>query len=290
MSATLANRQQAMRDAFADADIPTAPLDARVLMQNIVGFCDRDMIVFGKTHILSPQEMRQADEWQAARCAKKPTSRILGRREFYGNYFLVTPQVLDPRPDSEIVVDAALENIFSRGKVLDLGTGSGALLLAILARAPHWTGVGVDISPPALAIARANAKNLRLTHRSAFICGDWGHGLEGTFDMIVANPPYIAADEIPKLPPEVRAFDPPLALNGGADGLAAYRDLLPHAARLLAPHGKFFTEIGCRQAEQVAKLMQQTDLQVLDVRRDLAGRPRVIVGELKKFKKVKKRV
>ena len=280
-------RRRAMSTAFTQAAIDTAALDARVLMRGVTKLDDCEMIVKA-AQILTPAEMCRADAWQQARLDGKPVSRILGRREFYGLNLLIDENVLDPRPDSEIMVDAVLaaaprENIH----VLDMGTGSGALLLAVLAYAPKsWHGLGLDCSFAALAVAQKNAMRLRLADRCRFLCSDWGQSLAGAsgqaggqFDIIMVNPPYIAAPELAALPLAVRDYDPYNALCGGVDGLRAYANLLGDVGPLLKPDGMVLLEIGDKQAAPVCAMMQQAGLRPTRLLPDLGGCARVIIGK-----------
>jgi release factor glutamine methyltransferase len=204
----------------------------------------------------------------------EPLSRVVGVREFWGLEFLLSPETLDPRPETETVVETVLGHLADRSKeyrFLDLGTGSGCLLLALLSEYPAATGVAVDRAPGAIITARRNAERLGLASRSRFIVGDWAAALTGRFDVIVSNPPYIERAEIPLLPREVRDFDPVLALDGGADGLEAYRALAAEAPRLLSPGGIFACEIGAGQADAVTALLSDAGLWVEAVVPDLAG-------------------
>jgi len=214
----------------------------------------------------------------AERAAGKPLSRFLGRREFWSLDFALNEATLDPRPDSETLVEAVLGELVDRARpwrLLDLGTGSGALLLALLSELPAAWGLGVDLAPRAALQARANALALGLGGRSACLAADWGAPLAGSFDVVLSNPPYIASAVLPTLAREVGEHDPLLALDGGQDGLAAYRALLPQARRLLAPGGLVALEIGYDQEAAVAMLLRESGLQPVACRRDLAGHPRV---------------
>lgn len=208
----------------------------------------------------------------ARREAGEPVAYITGEREFWSLPLRVTPDVLIPRPDSETLVEAGLEAGFAR--VLDLGTGSGALLLAVLSERPQATGLGVDASAAALAVARVNAAALGLTGRADFRLGDWGAQISERFDLILCNPPYVETGAI--LSVEVRDFEPASALFAGADGLDDYRILVPQLPALLAPGGRAVLEIGWTQAEAVLALAAQAGL-AGEVRRDLAGRHRALV-------------
>ncbi|MCC6466907.1 MAG: peptide chain release factor N(5)-glutamine methyltransferase [Alphaproteobacteria bacterium] len=217
----------------------------------------------------------------ARREAREPVSRILGRRGFWTLDLAIGPDTLDPRPDSETVVEAVLARVADRRaklRVLDLGTGSGCLLLALLAELPRATGLGVDRAPGAVAVARANAAAAQLGGRAEFAVGDWTRGLSGAFDIVVANPPYIPRAELAGLMPEVAGFDPRAALDGGVDGLEAYRAILADLKRVLAPGAIVALEIGAGQATAVKELVNHAGLSIMEVRQDLAGIDRCIVA------------
>jgi release factor glutamine methyltransferase len=200
--------------------------------------------------------------------------QILGHRAFWRHRFRVTPDVLDPRPETEALVAEALRAPFVR--VLDLGTGSGAILLSLLADRPAATGLGTDVSAPALAVAAHNAAALGLADRAAFLRADWFDGVAGSFDLIVSNPPYIAEGEMAALAPEVRDWEPRLALTPGGDGLAAYRTIAAGAGAHLAPGGRLIVETGAAQGPAVAAIMAAAGLGPVRVLPDLAGRDRVV--------------
>ena len=243
---------------------------------------------------LSPAEVfahpqRMLDREEQARiaaitrrvAAREPLSRIAGRREFWGLDFVLSPDTLDPRPETETVVEAVLARFSDRDKpyrFLDLGTGSGCLLLALLCEFPKASGIGVDLAPGAAITARHNAARLGLAERAFFIAGDWGAALAGGFDAVVANPPYIAAAELAGLMPEVRDHDPRRALDGGSDGLGAYRAIAPDLARLLMPGGLFAAEIGLGQADSVVEIIRAGGLAVERVAPDVAGIARVVLA------------
>jgi len=213
--------------------------------------------------------------------AREPLSRILGHREFWGLDFALSPDTLDPRPETETIVEAMLARLPDREKpyrVLDLGTGSGCLLLALLSEYPNANGFGVDVAPGAAMAARHNAERLGLGARAQFVVGDWGAALAGRFDVVVANPPYIATAELASLPPEVRDHDPNRALDGGADGLDSYRAIMPDLPRLLQPSGLVAAEFGAGQADAIAKMIGDRGLAVEEIAADLAGIARVIVA------------
>jgi len=224
-------------------------------------------------------ETAEFDAAVARRAAREPMSHILGVREFWSLEFAVTPAVLDPRPDSETVVEAVLEALPDRARpyrILDLGTGTGCLLLALLSELPNATGVGTDASPQALGVALGNAHRLGLSARAQFAERDWTEGVEGRYDVIVSNPPYIPTAEIDRLEPEVVRFEPRAALDGGADGLKAYRAIIPALGRHLADGGIAALEIGADQGVKVSEIARSAGFETA-IRRDLAGRERCLI-------------
>jgi len=211
----------------------------------------------------------------------EPLSRIVGKREFWGLEFGLSADTLDPRPESETVVEAVLARLPDRSRgyrFLDLGTGTGCLLLALLSEFPKATGVAVDVAPGAARTARHNALMLGLGGRAHFVVGDWARAVAGRFDAVIANPPYIPTPAIAGLPPEVRDYDPRPALDGGADGLVAYRAIAADLPRLLRPSGLFAAEIGMGQAEAVDAILAQNGLAIDGFASDLAGTVRCVVA------------
>jgi release factor glutamine methyltransferase len=235
----------------------------------------------GLDRMVTEAESERVAELLRRMLAHEPLSRILGLREFWGLEFVLSADTLDPRPESETVVEAVLASLPERDRVyrfLDLGTGSGCLLLALLSEFPAATGVGVDRAFGAAAAARHNAERLGFADRAWLAVGDWGTALGGQFDAVVANPPYIAGAEIAGLAREVRDFDPPLALDGGADGLDAYRAIAADLPRLLKSGGFFACEIGHGQDAAVAGIVSGPRLVVDRVVPDLAGIARCVVA------------
>jgi release factor glutamine methyltransferase len=217
------------------------------------------------------------------RLAGEPVDRIIGRRGFWTLDLIVTPDVLSPRPDSETIVEAARDHALLQHpktaalRVLDLGTGTGALLLALLAEFPNATGTGVDVSPMAVDVARRNASLNGLASRATFATGHWAADASGFFDIIVSNPPYIPSGDIGGLETEVRDHDPLLALDGGADGLDCYREILPQIAGILAPGGIAVLEFGIGQGASVLQLAGASGLSLVEFRNDLSGIQRTII-------------
>jgi release factor glutamine methyltransferase len=212
---------------------------------------------------------------------REPLSRILGRREFWGLEFALSADTLDPRPETETLVEAVLRRVLNRDaplRFLDLGTGTGCILLALLSEFPAAIGFGVDIARGAVMTARGNAVALGVGERAHFLVGDWGTAISGRFDVIASNPPYIGGAALDDLPPEVALYDPRLALDGGADGLGAYRSLVFDLLRLLRPGGVFGCEVGSGQAPAVAAILRARGLAVDGCERDLAGIARCVMA------------
>jgi release factor glutamine methyltransferase len=270
----------AARARLEAAGAESPALDARLLLAEALGV-DRPGLIRRRGDPVGAAACARFDELIDRRAAGEPVSRILGRREFWSLEFLISPQVLDPRPDSETVVESALATVRDHTaplRLLDLGTGSGCLLLALLHEFENAHGVGVDRSEASAALAAENARRLGLSARTAFLVAEWGQAIDAPFDLIVANPPYIRTDDIDRLAPEVRLHDPRLALDGGLDGLAAYRDLAPALLSLLAPGGAVCLEIGLEQAAPVDAILAGHGFRVDTPARDLSGHPRCLVA------------
>lgn len=280
MTTTAGEAVRAVAARLHAAGIASARLDARLLVAEALGVAPQVVFTRPET-LLPPAQADRLDGLAARRERREPVSRILGRRGFWTLDLALGPHTLDPRPDSETVVEAVLAELPDRTaelRLLDFGTGSGCLLLALLSELPAAYGIGVDRSGGALAVAAANAAACGLAQRADFVLADWGRSLSGCFDAIVSNPPYIRDGDIAGLDPEVAGWDPPLALAGGADGLGCYRALAPDVARLLAPAGVAALEVGQGQAAEVAGILQQAGLAVRAVRRDLGGVERCVVA------------
>jgi release factor glutamine methyltransferase len=280
---TLVKAWTRSRERLKAAGIDSPAIDARLLLEAAAGVT-RTQIVLEPYRGLSAEERATLDSYLERRAQREPVSHILGRKGFWKIMLNVGKSVLTPRPDSEVVVDSVLA-AFDEARaftILDLGVGSGAILLAILAERPNARGLGVDICEDALAVARENAANLGLERRAALLRGDWTAGLSSeSFDVVVANPPYIRTDEIDGLEPEVRDYEPRVALDGGADGLSAYRRLAPEILRVLKPDGVFAVEIGWDQASAVEALFVAAGAEDVRTRKDLADRDRVVGGAKK---------
>ncbi len=269
---------------FEAAGIDSAALDARLLTGAVLHLDLTGLIAQGQ-HQLTMDDAARLEAFAQRRLAGEPVARILGTKEFWGLPLKLSADTLVPRPDTETVVEAVLEILRAEGRtqtplrIADLGTGSGAILLALLTELPDALGIGTDLSAAALDTAKANARDLGLASRADFIVSDYAVGLSDQFDVIVSNPPYIRSDDIAALAPEVRGYDPHLALDGGHDGLEAYRRIAPQAAMLLSPRGLLVLEVGQDQDDDVARLVTAAGLTVTGpARTDLAGTGRAVVG------------
>ncbi|MDQ7263809.1 peptide chain release factor N(5)-glutamine methyltransferase [Paracoccus sp. PS-1] len=271
MTGAEALRQGAAR--LAAAGVPAAADDARLLLAHALELPRRHLAA-ALAAPLPPEALRRFDAALAARAARQPVSQILGRRAFWKHEFRVTRDTLDPRPETEALVEAALAEPFA--SVLDLGTGTGAILISLLAERPGARGLGTDISPAALELAQENAAKLGVC--ADFLESDWFASVSGEFDLIVSNPPYIALDEMADLSPEVREWEPRKALTDEADGLSAYRAIAAGAPAHLSPGGRLLVEIGPTQGAAVAALMREAGLTEARILPDLDGRDRVVAA------------
>jgi len=270
---------EALRDAIprlAAAGVPDPARDVRRLMAHALHIAP-DRLMLDLSRALSQPEAATFNAALAARMARQPVSQIIGYRLFWGREFRVTPATLDPRPETELLVEAALAVPFAR--VLDLGTGTGCILLSLLAERPEATGTGIDVSAAALAVAAENAARIGVAARAEMRQGSWFDGVCETVDLIVSNPPYIADDEMADLAPEVRDWEPHLALSPGGDGLGAYRAIASGALAHLAPGGRLLLEIGPTQAAAVLRMLADAGLAGARVLPDLDGRDRVILAQ-----------
>jgi release factor glutamine methyltransferase len=276
--------RRALTARFRSADIESAELDARILTGYVLGL-DLTGVIAAAARLLTDDEVTRLDDYAQRRIAGEPIARIIGIKEFWGLPLRLSPATLVPRPDTETVVEAALEMLRAESmcdsplRIADLGTGSGAILLALLSELPNAFGVGTDINEAALRTARDNARQLGFAGRTGFVACDYAAALCGGFDLMVSNPPYIRSADIVSLGVEVRDHDPQRALDGGADGLDAYRLIAPEAARRLAPGGALVVEVGRGQSVDVEGLLSAAGLTPADApKTDLAGIRRAVLG------------
>ena len=266
------------------AGIESARADARILVAHVLGV-DRNRLIGLPDKALTRTQMKKIDDVASRRAKREPVALIVGTREFWSLPFKVTRDTLIPRPDSETLIEAVLEHFSDRNRdyrILDLGTGSGCLLLALLSEFLNASGLGLDANQGALDTAEENARALGLAARAQFVWGDWTANLdpdrEGRFDIIASNPPYITKPDWEALEDDVRLYEPRTALVGGLDGLNPYRAFAPHLPDLLTPAGLFVCEIGAGQAAEVAEILTEAGLDVLGARRDLAGIERCLLA------------
>ncbi|WP_395648161.1 peptide chain release factor N(5)-glutamine methyltransferase [Terricaulis sp.] len=281
MSETLVSLWQRSRDALIAAGVDSPVLDARLLLEAGAGVSRTDIVTDPRRELTAAQ-VAAVEALIARRAKREPVSHITGRKAFWTLDLAVSAAVLTPRPETEFVVDAALKALppSRPARVLDLGVGSGAILLAVLAERDLASGIGLDLSPDALAVARGNAAALKLDNRVEFHLGGWDAPIAERFDLVLSNPPYIPTAEIDTLAPEVAVHEPRLALDGGRDGLDAYRAITARLPALLKPGGVFAFEVGKGQAPAVEALAGAQGLSLDAAALDLAGIARVVSGRL----------
>ena len=275
---TRAEALRELRRSLTEAGFETAGLDARLLLLEALGISATQLVTEPDVPLTLEQATTLAG-FAERRLNHEPVARIVGEREFWGLPFRLSPETLVPRPDTETLIETVLALLPDRQaplRIVDFGTGSGCILVALLHELPGATGLGVDLSFGALVTARANAAGNQVGNRCHFALSRWADAISGRFNLIVSNPPYIASGVIPTLDQEVREHDPKLALDGGPDGLEPYRILLGEAERLLAPGGLLVVEIGYDQAKALSRLAGLSGLEILRVAHDLSGNPRCI--------------
>jgi release factor glutamine methyltransferase len=280
MTLTLVKAWNAAKDRLKNVQIDQPAIDARLLLE-VAADVTRTDIITDPYRVLTEAQMATLDDFLNRRARREPVSHIIGRKGFWKILLQVNKHVLTPRPETEVIVDEVLKAFPEQMpfNMLDLGVGSGTILLAVLAERPAAKGLGVDVSEEALAVARENAANLDLAGRTALLRGDWTNGLgDDSFDLVVSNPPYIATEVIDTLEPEVRDHEPRLALDGGPDGLDAYRVLAGEILRVLKPGAMFAVEIGYDQSQAVEDLFRQAGAQNVRTIKDLSVNDRVVTG------------
>ena len=274
-------REQALKraiEALQQADIEDAVQEARLLLAAALEIPRLELLTL-PADALSPKQQEIFDAFLMRRVKREPLARIQGKKDFWKHEFILNEATLEPRPDTETLIEAVLAAYPDRNapwRILDIGAGAGCILISLLDEYKNATGVGTDISARALVAAKANANNCGVARRAEFMETSWAAGVKGPFDLLVSNPPYIASSEINGLQPEVALYDPKAALDGGADGLVAYREILKATPTLLPPRGKIFLEIGAGQETDVIARCATTGLKNITSRKDLGGIVRVI--------------
>ena len=267
------------KEKLLEAQIESSILDARLLLGFALG-TPQERFYGSEDEILTKTQADNYIKIIERRCKREPVSRIIGTRGFWNLTLKINQSSLDPRPDSEVLIESILKTFPEKAdnlKFIDFGTGTGCLLLSALNEFPNSSGVGVDISKECVELARENATLSGLSRRALFIQSDWGREVTDKFDIIIANPPYIQSNIISSLDPEVKNFDPHIALNGGQDGLSCYRELAPQFVKILKKGGLVFLEIGYNQRESVSNIMEQSGLKCLHINQDLGNRDRCLV-------------
>lgn len=273
---TIAALLQEARRSLFEADIELSALDARLLLQ-AASALTHEQVIAEPNMVLPADKISRFKSFIDRRLQHEPVTRILGEREFYGRPFQVSPAVLDPRADTETIVELTLQLMGQETiRILDLGTGSGAIAITLLAERPNWSGIAVDLSADALEIAKANSIALGVAGRLAFHNGTWFDGISEKFDLIVSNPPYIPHSDIFELSLEVQNFDPHMALNGGGDGLEAYRAIAAGSAKHLNSKGLVILEIGAGQSADVTQIFVTQGFELADQKSDLGGHVRAL--------------
>jgi release factor glutamine methyltransferase len=258
--------------------VKTSLLDSRMLLQEVLKITYEELLV-SATRLVTEEELKLFEEYLARRVKREPVSKILNRKDFWKHTFKTNEHTLDPRPETETLIEAVLNDYKDKNrelKILDLGTGTGCLIITLLKEFPKATGVAVDRSMDALKIAGDNADTIGVADRVNFVKGDWFKGIEEKFDIIVSNPPYIKSRDIDYLQEEVRMYDPKDALDGGVDGLDAYRDITAGVEKVMSNHARVYFEIGKWQENEVCNLIKEKAFAIHEVRKDILGIPRII--------------
>ena len=277
-SLILADMFQTLGQTYKELSTQLTELEARIILKERVNASWASIIANSEQKI--PKALQKIIESDLKQCLEgKPLSRIYGKREFWGLEFAIDEHTLDPRPDSETLIELALAHYKDKHPpktILDLGTGSGCLLLALLSEFKGANGIGIDISEGAVKAAQNNAKSVNLAERATFIQGEWGQSLDESFDLIVSNPPYISSEVIPNLDKNVKNHDPMNALDGGKNGLNAYNEIFSDLFRLMNDDGYAVFEIGFDQAEEIMRLGKKYEIRIGGIHHDLAGNPRAV--------------
>ena len=279
----LSELQKKITKILAEGGIETNSLDARIILREIFNFDEKELIL-NSDLILSESKISKVQKIITRRLNFEPVSKIFGKRDFYNSTFSISDDVLDPRPETENIVEIANNFILEKGyeSFIDLGTGSGCIILSILKENKNLTAVGVDISIDAIDIAKKNSKDMNLEKRSSFLVSNWLSSVYNSYDLIISNPPYIPSDEIITLSKTVKNFDPLISLDGGQDGLECYKEIAQDINRVINKNGRVILEIGYNQAHDVIKIFESKEFKLLKIYNDINGLNRILTFESKK--------
>lgn len=279
----LSELQKKITKILAEGGIETNSLDARIILKEIFNFDEKELIL-NSDLILSESKISKVQKIITRRLNFEPVSKIFGKRDFYNSTFSISDDVLDPRPETENIVEIANNFILEKGyeSFIDLGTGSGCIILSILKENKNLTAVGVDISIDAINIAKKNSKDMNLEKRSSFLVSNWLSSIYSSYDLIISNPPYIPSDEIITLSKTVKNFDPLISLDGGQDGLKCYKEIAQDINRVINKNGRVILEIGYNQAHDVIKIFESKEFKLLKIYNDINGLNRILTFESKK--------
>ena len=279
----LSELQKKITKILAEGGIETNSLDARIILREIFNFDEKELIL-NSDLILSESKISKVQKIITRRLNFEPVSKIFGKRDFYNSTFSISDDVLDPRPETENIVEIANNFILEKGyeSFIDLGTGSGCIILSILKENKNLTAIGVDISIDAINIAKKNSKDMNLEKRSSFLVSNWLSSVYNSYDLIISNPPYIPSDEIITLSKTVNNFDPLISLDGGQDGLKCYKEIAQDINRVINKNGRVILEIGYNQARDVIKIFESKELKLLKIYNDINGLNRILTFESKK--------
>jgi|TARA_B110000240_G_scaffold43302_1_gene48605 release factor glutamine methyltransferase len=279
----LSELQKKITKILAEGGIETNSLDARIILKEIFNFDEKELIL-NSDLILSESKISKVQKIITRRLNLEPVSKIFGKRDFYNSTFSISDDVLDPRPETENIVEIANNFILEKGyeSFIDLGTGSGCIILSILKENKNLTAVGVDISIDAINIAKKNSKDMNLEKRSSFLVSNWLSSIYSSYDLIISNPPYIPSDEIITLSKTVKNFDPLISLDGGQDGLKCYKEIAQDINRVINKNGRVILEIGYNQAHDVIKIFESKEFKLLKIYNDINGLNRILTFESKK--------
>ena len=279
----LSELQKKITKILAEGGIETNSLDARIILREIFNFDEKELIL-NSDLILSESKISKVQKIITRRLNFEPVSKIFGKRDFYNSTFSISDDVLDPRPETENIVEIANNFILEKGyeSFIDLGTGSGCIILSILKENKNLTAVGVDISIDAINIAKKNSKDMKLEKRSSFLVSNWLSSIYSSYDLIISNPPYIPSDEIITLSKTVKNFDPLISLDGGQDGLKCYKEIAQDINRVINKNGRVILEIGYNQAHDVIKIFESKEFKLLKIYNDINDLNRILTFESKK--------